>query len=704
MSRRLSLLACAYLLGTQVYAEESPPEKGIETIYVTAEKRETSAQETAIALTAFTGEDLELRNIGTIEDLQFNVPNLVIGHNSQSPVTYAYIRGIGSDQLVAGFDPGVAYHVDGVYIGQPSSMPGDMWDMERVEVLRGVQGTLYGRNTTGGSINVITNDPHAGTEFVADATVGNYDRTRFRGVINGGNDTISGRVSFIADENEGYQDNGVGDNGDVTDYRTIRGKLKFDFGNGMDLVLSAQRFENEGNQSQKKGDPFTSPVYVGALPNGPNPRKVDKDHDEELDLDNDVFSARFTWDLGPVTFRSITGYIENEWFQSTDDDGSSNDIQFQDWDMKTEQVSQEFQLLSNGEGPWEWIVGAFWFDEELSTNFHFLDVFAFEFFNGGDLDTESVAAFGQVGYDFRPSGSPFKVVVGGRWTKDKKEIDEYQFVDIPSIPLTIDLAGQMDDEWDEWSGKAEFDWFTTDDVMTYVTLSHGYKGGGYSIGQFDAFDPEFVDSVELGVKSQFLDNRAQVNVAAFYNKYDDLQVNFLTGINFVTDNAAEATIQGIELESLWVPIDPLQLSVAVTWLDATFDDYQFSATENLKGDRLNRAPEYTYQISAQYDFGLGDYGTLSFRGDYYWQDKVYYRVQNIPRHGEDAFDTLNLNVTWTSVDEQFVVNGFMDNAQDEDNLRGILISDGTSIGNMSNLSYFPPKVYGVRVSWHYGER
>src|SRR5262245_6892488 len=323
----LSLFGLGYT--APLLAAEAEAEKGIETIYVTAEKREAAAQETAIALTAFTGEDLDLRNITNIEDLQWSVPNLVISHNSQSTVTYSYIRGIGSDQLVAGSDPGVAYHVDGIYIGQPSSMPGDMWDMQRVEVLRGVQGTLYGRNTTGGSINVITNDPHAGTEVIADATVGNYGWQRFRGVLNGGSETISGRLSFITDENDGFQDNIVGDDGDVIDYRTIRGKVRFAIGDNGDLVLSAQRFENEGNQSQKKGEPFTSPVYAGAIPNPTNPRKVAKDFKEKLDLDNNLYSAHLTWEFEGATFRSITGYIENQWFQSTDDDGSSNFIQYQ---------------------------------------------------------------------------------------------------------------------------------------------------------------------------------------------------------------------------------------------------------------------------------------------------------------------------------------------------------------------------------------
>src|SRR5690606_31034886 len=186
----------------------------------------------------------------------FSAPNLVVSHNSQSPVTYAYIRGIGSDQLVAGFDPGVAYHVDGVYVGQPSAMPGDMWDMQRVEVLRGPQGTLYGRNTTGGSINVITREPVAGFEAGGDVTAGNYGRQRFRGVINAGVEEIAARVSYQRDMNDGFQDNLIGSDGDKVDHHSIRGKLRVALGERGELMLTGQRFENSGRQSQKRREPF----------------------------------------------------------------------------------------------------------------------------------------------------------------------------------------------------------------------------------------------------------------------------------------------------------------------------------------------------------------------------------------------------------------------------------------------------------------
>ena len=241
------------------FTAEQPGDGRIQEIIVTAEKREASLQETAIAITAFGKEELGLRGIDNIEDLQFNVPNLVISPNSQSPVEYAYIRGVGTDQPVAGFDPGVAYHVDGVYIGQPSSIPGDLWDMERIEVLRGPQGTLYGKNTTGGSINVITSAPTDRFEVNLEGMFGNYSRRQIRGVINGPlvEDRISGRLSFIWDDGDGYQGNNAGPDGDVTDNRSVRGKLNFILTDNADLTLTAQHFVNKGAQSQKRLEAFT---------------------------------------------------------------------------------------------------------------------------------------------------------------------------------------------------------------------------------------------------------------------------------------------------------------------------------------------------------------------------------------------------------------------------------------------------------------
>ena len=392
----LSVVSAAGLSSAPSFAADSPASPAIEEIIVTAEKRETTAQETSIALTAFDAEQLQLRGIHDITDLQWSVPNLVISPNSQSPVTYAYIRGIGSDQLVAGFDPGVSYHLDGVYVGQPSSMPGDLWDMQRVEVLRGPQGTLYGRNTTGGSINVITADPSQDFEMFGDVTAGNYDDMRERFVVSGPlADDISARLAVVNESNDGYQDNKIGHNGDVVDYTSVRGKLRFDLSENANLVLTAQNFQNSGNQSQRRREPFAPAVYDlgppigtvtvnifdGAIPNPKNVREVAKDYREYLDLDNDFLGARLTWDfdggfLGPVTLVSNTGYIDNSWAQTADIDQSSNPVQSQRWTMNTNQVTQELRLVSAGKGPWEWIVGAFYFNENLSSDYAFQDSYA----------------------------------------------------------------------------------------------------------------------------------------------------------------------------------------------------------------------------------------------------------------------------------------------------------------------------------------
>jgi iron complex outermembrane receptor protein len=687
-----------------VFAEDTP--RVIEEVLVTAERRETSLQETAIAISAYSHEELEIRGITGIEDLQFSAPNLVISHNSQSPVTYAYIRAIGSDQLVAGFDPGVTYHVDGVYVGQPSSMPVDMWDMERVEVLRGPQGTLYGRNTTGGAINVITKNPTDEFEGTMDLTVGNYDRIRYRGAVGGAlvPDRLNGRLSFIYDKADGFQENAIGKDADSIDHFALRGKLDIRLGDSANLLLTAQRFENEGIQGQKRLESFDGiPVYDGALPNPSDPRKIAKDWDERLNLKNTLLSAKLDWDLGPVQLVSITGYIDNEWFQTMDIDMSSNPIQFQEWDMRTEQFTQEFQLISNSDSAFEWIVGAFYFNEKLSTDYMFEDssIFGFTFLNGGDLKTESLAFYGQGSYDFRDSGVPLRITGGLRWTDDEKKVSEYQM--IPQF--LVDVSADDKEAWDEVTGKLGLDWFLSDAMMAYASFSHGYKGGGFSIGQFDSFDPEFVDSFELGLKSEFMEGRARVNAALFYNDYQDLQVNFLVFTSFTTDNAAEATIKGIELEGSFLVTDQLMIGANFTWLDAVFDDYIFDEgppVVDLSGETLNRAPEYTVSLNAQYDFNLGNKGQLIARTDFYWQDEVFYRVQNVDRHKADDFYTWDARLVWTTEDGRFTVDGFIKNITDQDNQRGLTVSDGLSTGNNSFISYYPPRTYGMRFGWNFG--
>ena len=471
-------------------------------------------------------------------------------------------------------------------------------------------------------------------------------------------------------------------------------------------VLTAQRFENEGRQSQKRREPFgpveLAPgfvlnVYDGALPNPENPRKVAKDHPEELDLENTFLSARVTLNWEHFSLVSITGFVENEWFQTADIDMPSNPVQFQEWNMETEQFTQEIQLVSAGEGASDWILGWFYFDEELDTDYLFEDssIAGFTFMNGGELETESMAFYGQASYDFREQGAPFRVTGGIRWTKDEKEISEFQ--QIPQF--FVDVAADMEEDWDEVSGKVGIDWFVSDDIMAYFTYSHGYKGGGYSIGQFDVFDPETVDSFELGLKSQFWNDRAQVNVSAFYNDYQDLQVNFLVFTLFTTDNAAEATIGGIEVESTFIVAPNFTINANVTWLDAEFDEYQFSETIDLAGETLNRAPEFTVALSAQYEWSLGDSGSLLARADFYWQDEVFYRVQNIDRHREGSFTTTDLRLMWRSANERWEVDAFAKNVTDEDNQRGLTVSDGLSTGNNSFVTYYPPRTYGVRIGF-----
>jgi iron complex outermembrane receptor protein len=687
-----------------VIAQESG--RVIEEVLVTAEKREASVQDTPIAITAYSHEELELRGIEEIEALQFSAPNLVISHNSQSPVTYAYIRGIGSDQLVAGFDPGVAYHFDGVYVGQPSTMPADLWDMERVEVLRGPQGTLYGRNTTGGTINVIPKGPTDQVDGTADITVGNYDHMRLRGALGGPilADRVNGRLAVIYDNADGYQDNLIGKNADRTDLWSARGQLDFKLADSAHLLLTAQHFENQGNQGQKRREPFDGiPVYAGAIPNPSDPRKIAKDHEEKLDLKNTFLSAKLDWDLGAARLVSITGYIDNDWFQTMDIDMSSNPIQYQDWNMSTHQFTQEVQLISNTDGPLEWIAGVFYFDESLDTDYKFEDSspFGFTFMNGGKLDTTSFAVYGQASYDFSDAGLPIRIVAGVRYTDDKKKIDEYQ--QIPQF--LVNLAGKDKLSWDEWTGKLGVDWFVNDDVMAYLTYSRGYKGGGFSIGQFDSYLPEFVDSYELGLKTSLMGGRAVVNTAAFYNDYQDLQVNFLDFTTFLTTNAAAATIKGVEVESTFLLTNSLMVGGNFTWLSAEYDKYIFSEgppVVDLSGDTLNRAPKYTVALKAQYDWDFGRNGQLTARTDYYWRDDIYLRVQNIPRHRADDFFQWDARLVWTSASGRVTLDGFIKNITDEDAQRGLTVSDGLSTGNNSFISYYPPRTYGVRLGFNFG--
>jgi iron complex outermembrane receptor protein len=330
----------------------------------------------------------------------------------------------------------------------------------------------------------------------------------------------------------------------------------------------------------------------------------------------------------------------------------------------------------------------------------------FTFMNGGNYTTTSVAPFANVSYDFAASSGsdlPLVLTAGVRWTRDEKKGDDFQ--QIPEFG--VDLAKDVDEEWTEVTWELVAQYYPVEDTMLYGSVSRGYKSGGVLVGNFPGeYDPETIIAYEIGAKSQF-GGRYQLNAAAFYYDYKDLQLFLLEAFGARIDNASNADIQGAEIELLAEPVDGLLLNAQLTWLDAELDGYVtiddiFPALgpQDLSGNRPNRAPESSFSIGVQYAFSLGEYGTLTPRVDYYWQDDTYLRPQNLDRDKQDAYHRTNARLTWDSLDGRWSMQAFVDNIEDDDIVQNLALGSG-SLGYPNNVTLYPPRMYGLRLSWSY---
>jgi iron complex outermembrane receptor protein len=747
---RLGLLA-GTALGASIacVASAVADEPKIEKVVVTAQKRSEDVQKVPISMKALTGNQLDERGVDGFSSLQTQVPSLTFGGQVTGGENAITLRGVGSENVTGGGDPGVAYHADGVYLGRTVGIDETFFDVERVEVLRGPQGTLYGRNSTGGAINVITRKPELG-EFssAANVTFGDYGRLTTRAMVNlpiGDNAAL--RVAGVVNQRDGYQEilsppALCGDcEGDAADNFNLRAHLYLKLSDSADVLFTAGHYENNEPVGVRLREPFPangsgflgSDRFVGASPNPADPRKVYKDFKDALDMDTSNVSMTVNWDIADdVTLTAITAYQKLYWNQATDGDGSDLPLAYTPyWINDSHQVSQEVRLASSGEGANKWLVGVFLYQEDVNQAFQFIDtgynVFGpaeipgtlFTFTNGGNIETTSYAAFGQDDYRFESGlfGLPTTLTAGLRYTHDEKKGDDFLdfiffggcAIVVPS-PTTHCAAKTFDESWNTLTGRAGLQIETSEDVMWYATASRGYRSGGVLVGNFPgAYDPEYIWNYEFGVKSLLWDERVQFNASAFFNSYSDMQV-FIQDIGGSRiENAAEATINGIEIDAVANLTDAFTLNFGFAWLDATYDSYttvdsragSSGLPEDLGGNRLNRTPEYTVVLGAQYDIPTSA-GMFSARADFLWVDEVFFRAQNLALDRQAAYTKTDLRLIWVAPGDAYKAEVFVQNLEDEDVVNNIVIPAQTLGGPTSQVTLNPPRTFGVRLSAYFG--
>ena len=691
----------------------------IEEIVVTAQKREENLQDTPIAITVFTEESLEGRMINDISKLADFTPNVIF--DTTTPISglsngaAVFIRGVGQLDFGLTTDPGVGTYIDGVYSSRAVGGVLDVVDIERIEILRGSQGTLFGRNTIGGAINITTKRPAETFGGMLEATFGEFERTDFKGSVDiPVTEKFLTKFAFSSKNRNGFVDRiTVGDRLGDEDRQSARGSFLLQATDDIELYATVDytSIDEQSAGSVMVGitefpgaPPLLAPsstwaynqVFVpsnpGALPYTAQEFLLDG-NDRTLatgptgtDLESVGATLTFTWSLPWVEFKSISSYRDTEGEFYRDPDNSSIQItETSNPNYNHEQFSQELQLtgaLFNER--LQYVLGAYYFEED-GTDDVFVPIYgalptpagliALPLFinNYVLVDNNSKAVFGQGTFDLTEQ---IAVTFGLRYTEDEKNFGYRQYISpdpggaiavlallgppvtVPGPAGAIVLWDEVSDEFTELNFRAGIEYQFNDDTLLYFTYADGYKSGGfnfrYVVPRADplAFDPETLESYEVGVKWQGLDDRLRINAAGFVSEYGDVQIQlFETGGGPLTQNAGVADIIGVEVEVTAVPHERLLLNAGFGYIDAEYDELNLPTTNvaqaiSLK-TKLPNTPETTVNISADYTHPLA-WGSLVVRGDYRYTDDLYNDAQNSPFLYQDGYHTFNASLTFSS--------------------------------------------------------
>lgn len=705
----------------QPSAATAPASDGAVTqeIVVTAQKRAESLQKTPLAVSAIGGPDLQKRQITSVENLAPSLPSVNFGKN----VGFARIsiRGLGFDATVAGQEGRVAYHTDGVYISRPSAQLATFFDVARVEVIRGPQGTLYGRNATAGAINVITNDPEDKPGGYGRFTVGNYNLFQEEGAITGPlADGVSGRVAFVRTDRGGYGKNLVTGQ-DIDDEHSlgVRGKLKIEPSDRFKLILSADySSEHDANYVYHFfGQGGATPPRVVALGGSapPDPRDTYANTPQQVNREFYGFAANATADLGAgVTLTSITGYRHTDAGLNGDHDGTQAPVSIITTLERARQFSEEVRLDGKVQRL-RWLVGAYYFNEDGYGEADFSPVLAFNnqyesrglLFNG-DFGTRAEALFGQLDYEVVDG---LTISAGLRYSHERKLINQRGQIDLvtpatPGFTPNYTMFQDASKSWDAVTPRFNIQYQITPRILAYATYSKGFKSGGFNLTGFTpAVDPEKLTDYEAGLKSEWFDGMLRLNASVFYYKYTDLQVQKVVNAAAILVNAANARVKGLEGEFVLRPIRNLEISGNVSLLDAKFLDFMTSDAArpqlgllDLSGNRLPQAPKYSGNLAAQYNWNLPS-GDLSLRGEFIYTDRIYFSPFNRLEVSQGAFAKGNVILTYDR-DGGLSLSLWVRNLTDKRTVSTSQVSSGF-LGYPIMGTFDPPRTIGGSIGYRF---
>jgi len=707
-------------------AAAAPQDQQFDEVVVTAQRRSERAQTVPLAITAVSGEALQSKGINSIEGLSQSIPNVEFGSNAAD--AKIFIRGVGYDSISPGGETRVAVYDNNVYEARSQAAFTTLYDIDRVEVLRGPQGTLYGRNAVAGAINIITSDPGQELNGYLSGQAGSYSLIQSEGAIGGPvTQWLGARVAFQTVDRDGYGHNiGTGEQVDDDHSRSVRLTLLADPADNVQDRLVVDYYDERDHNygyhylGYSYPEDVPTPVALGArVPTNPEDYAGlgPLNHLEAHGVSNELsVYLNDSLKLTSVTgFRHLTSQLADSVY------GALPDLGIQSLYENSNSVTQEVRLSGSADNV-KYVVGVYYFNEDhVTDNRAPFNALLFggpnefvQFYNaGGEETTNAYAGFGQVDYNLL---TDLTLSVGVRYSYEEKQLSEFETVDLStpyntSVPIgplipTTGLVSQTA-RYYHFDPRFSLSYAFNPQVIGYVTYSQGFKSGGFNIGGLQApFAPESLKDYEIGLKGDFLDKRLRANIAAFYYDYSNLQVNETQGISEQTINAASATVKGVEAEITALPTTRLRVSLNAAWLDATYSRFKTEdparlslGTLNLAGNHLNYAPNYKVALDVGYTIP-SPYGDFTPTADVTWTDKIYFTPFNTPLLSQPAHADLDLFVRWVGVNPVWTGSLYVRNVSNDIYITGAGVNNPL-IGYDRNGQVSAPRTFGMQVTWHF---
>ena len=705
----------------------------IEEVVVTAQKREQNAQDVGIAISAVTGEQMRQLGYSNAQQVTAMAPGVhTVQPNGEANYAIA-MRGVANSDFTTNVESPVAVYLDEVYISQMSGTGFMLFDMERVEMLRGPQGTLYGRNATGGLAHFVTVKPSQEGSGYGQLTYGRYDQIKFEGAAGGPlSDTLSARISLSTHNNDGYVKNRLRDKRlNNADDWAGRIQVLFQPADAVSLLLNARLSEQDIDtgffEHISANEPFTlTPNEVnqvlGYIDNDGDPYEGDWDREGFNDLQTEGYTATLKWGHDLFTLTSITDYstVKRDYIEDSD----ASPAPFFNFFLTTdaEQFSQEVRL-NGATDNLDWVAGVYYLDLQVKdSNGAETDPFIDPegdtpaisgLDNPYETNTKSWSVFGQIE---RRMADRLTGILGVRWIRDEKD-HSYAVNAVDFIPGSVQrngnpnilaqlasYSGERKD--DEFSIRAALNYDLSDDLMLYGSWNRGVKGGGYNspvfplnppLGYDDAtmsYDPEQLDAFEVGFKSRLMDGLMILNGAAYYYDYKDYQAFQIILLDTITTNA-DAKSHGAELELQASPTEGLDIIFGLA-----YNDIEVDLGGGVPKTTSVQSPKWNVNGLIRYQWPMLD-GVMAAQFDMVHRSKHFFSLAGLPTVEENGYVITNASLMYSSADDRWSVSAFVHNLGDEQHLVQTFDLSGPAVFGMVEQYYNRPRWWGVSLAMRF---